>query len=227
MLIDPSAAPDKPETDQMKVIHRALRREFGLLPALVAAVPAGDTHRAALIGDHLALMLDMLHDHHEAEDELLWPLLRARVPLAQDLLDAMDGQHQDIAEAISAVRGDVPQWRATAGAPTRDRMVEHLYGLGKSLTGHLDLEEEETLPLIHEHLTVPEWVAPQKHALKHGPKSLTGKLTLVGVVLEDATPGERAWFLSEMPSAARLLWRLGGSRRYPSYVRAVRAVRAA
>ena len=110
-----------------------------------------------------------------------------------------------------------------AAAASRDRLVLRLRALDDALTEHLDLEENAVLPLIHQHLTVPEWVAPQKHAIQHGPRSLTGKLTLAGMVLEDATPREHKWFLGEMPPPARLLWRLYGDRRYATYVRTVRA----
>ncbi|WP_399895655.1 hemerythrin domain-containing protein [Streptomyces sp. BBFR51] len=223
MLINPNAPADKPEIQQMKVIHRVMRREFAQLPDLIAAVRVGDTARARLLGDHLSLVLDMLHEHHEAEDELLWPVLVQRVPLEKDLIAVMETQHQAIGDAVDAVAAQLPAWTDDAGAAARDLLTDALRDLGPALTEHLDLEEDEVLPLIHDHLTVPEWVAPQKHAMKHGPRTLTGKLTLAGMVLEDATPRERAWFLGEMPAPARLLWRLTGARRYDEHVRLVRA----
>lgn len=223
MLIDPNSPLDKPETQQMKVIHRAMRREFAQLPELIAAVPAGDVARARLLGDHLSLVLVMLHEHHEAEDELLWPVLTERVPLEKELIEVMRQQHDVIARAVAVVEAESPTWTVNASPTARDRVAGALRDLGPSLTEHLDLEESAVLPLIHEHLTVPEWLAPQEHAMKHGPKSLTGKLTMAGMVLEDATPRERAWFLSEMPAPARFLWRVLGVRRYETHVRAVRA----
>ncbi|GHB11666.1 hypothetical protein GCM10010330_77180 [Streptomyces tendae] len=223
MLINPDAPADKPEIQQMKVIHRVMRREFAQLPDLVANVGVGDKVRARLLGEHLSLVLDMLHEHHEAEDELLWPVLVQRVPLKKDLIAVMETQHQAIGDAVEAVAARFPEWTAQAGAAARDLLTDALRDLGPALTEHLDLEEEEVLPLIHDHLTVPEWLAPQKHAMKQGPKTLTGKLTLAGMVLEDATPRERAWFLGEMPAPARLLWRLRGARRYDEHVRLVRA----
>ena len=99
---------------------------------------------------------------------------------------------------------------------TRDRLAGGLRDLGAALTEHLDLEESAVLPLIHDHLTLSEWLAPQKHAMKNGPKSLSAKLTMAGLILQDATPPERAWFLHEMPPPARLLWRLIGARQYRS-----------
>ncbi|MFF3437551.1 hemerythrin domain-containing protein [Streptosporangium sp. NPDC002721] len=223
MLIDPNSPMGKPETQQMKVIHRAMRREFAQLPELIAAVPADDVARARLLGAHLTLVLDMLHEHHEAEDELLWPILVERVPLQKDLIEVMQRQHDAIAGAVGVIETELPGWTADARPAARDRVAGALRALESALTEHLELEESAVLPLIHEHLTVPEWLAPQEHAMKHGPKSLTGKLTLAGMVLEDATPRERTWFLSEMPAPARLLWRMMGARRYEAHTRAVRA----
>ena len=208
----------------MVVIHQALRREFTLLPALVAAVPDNDAVRARTIGEHLTLVLAMLHDHHEAEDELLWPLLRQRVPLRKELIDTMEQQHQAVADAIHAIQASLPAWSAHGSAADRDRIAAILRRLDAALTEHLYLEEQEILPLIHEHLTVPEWLAPQHHAVEHGPKSLSGKLTIAGLILEDATPAQRAWFMSMLPPPARVLWRLSGARRYNAHVREIRAV---
>lgn len=222
MLINSDAPVDKPETDQMKVIHRALRREFAQLPDLVSAVPAGGTDRARLIGGHLSLVLGMLHEHHEAEDELIWPILAERVPLDAELITLMEKQHHVIAEAAGVVAAESAAWTADAGAAARQSLSEALRALQRALTEHLDLEEEAVLPIIHEHLTVAEWLAPQKHAMKHGPKTLDGKLTLAGMVLEGASERERAWFLGEMPAPARLLWRYRGARRYQEHVRLIR-----
>lgn len=198
--IDPQAPAGKPETGQMKVIHRAMTREFALLPDQIRRVGDGDPVRASVVGAHLTLLLDMLHEHHEAEDELLWPLLHQRAPLENDLIEAMEGQHRALAEAIAAVRSLQQSWTRAADAAAGEALAAALHRLTGSLAEHLTLEEERVLPLIHDHLTVAEWEAPQKHAMKHGPRRLGDKLVLAGVVLETATPRERAWFLSAMPA---------------------------
>lgn len=222
MLINPDAPTDKPEIQQMKVIHRAMRREFAQLPDLIAGVRTGDTDRARLLGKHLSLVLGMLHEHHDAEDEMLWPILVQRVPLEKDLIAVMETQHEAIGGAVADITAHLAAWTVEAEGAARDLLSDALRDLGPALTEHLDLEEKEVLPLVHDHLTVPEWLAPQKHAMKHGPKTLAGKLTLAGMVLEDATPRERAWFLGDMPAPARLLWRLRGARQYEEHVRLVR-----
>ncbi|TDD30194.1 hemerythrin domain-containing protein [Nonomuraea terrae] len=222
MLIDPAAPPDKPETAQMKVIHKALRREFRLLPVLASQVAGHDTKRAGELASHATLVLGMLHEHHESEDTLLWPLLRQRVPLEKPLVETMEEQHHVVAELIGALQEDLPAWSRGADTQTRDRLADCLRRLWAALEEHLDLEERAVLPLIHEHLTVPEWLAPQHAALANGPAGLTAKLLLAGVVLEDATEREQAWFLHSMPPPARVLWRLFGKRMYAARTAAIR-----
>ncbi|WP_127502965.1 hemerythrin domain-containing protein [Actinoplanes solisilvae] len=221
--IDPQAPADRPETEQMKVIHRAMTREFTLLPAQVRRVGEGDSVRASVVSDHLTLLLGMLHEHHEAEDELLWPLLHQRVPMENALIEAMEGQHEALDAAIGTVKSLQLSWTRTAGAAAGEELAVALQQLADGLAEHLALEEQKVLPLIHDHLTVAEWEAPQKHAMKHGPSRLSDKLVLAGIVLEGATPRERAWFLGGMPAPARVLWRLMGARQYAEHQRLVRA----
>ncbi|SDL98414.1 Hemerythrin HHE cation binding domain-containing protein [Nonomuraea maritima] len=221
-LIDPSAPRDKPETAQMKVIHKALRRELSLLPVLLSKVAAGDTGRAGVLAGHALLVLDMLHEHHEGEDALLWPLLRQRVPLEEQLVQTMEAQHEVVADLVEAIRSHLTDWSRAADARLRDRVTDFLLRLEAALEDHLDLEERAVLPLIHEHLTVPEWLAPQHAAMANGPAGLKAKLLLAGVVLEDATEREQAWFLRSMPPPARLMWRLLGRRMYADHTARIR-----
>ena len=64
------------DTSEMVVVHNAFRREFDEAPALIRAVGAGDRSHAAVVGAHLQLLLELLHQHHDGEDRLLWPKLR-------------------------------------------------------------------------------------------------------------------------------------------------------
>ena len=50
--------------------------------------------------------------------------------------------------------------------------------------------------------------------MRNGPSRVRDKLRPAGLVLDGATPAERAWFLSGMPPPARLLRRLIGVRQY-------------
>jgi hypothetical protein len=57
----------------MAAAHAMIRREFGLMPALVRAAVAGDTPRVTLIADHITLMSGFLTGHHSGEDKHIRP----------------------------------------------------------------------------------------------------------------------------------------------------------
>ena len=73
MTTHPVPTPQGVDTHEMAVIHRAFRRESRLLSDLIAAVPAGDRARARTLSAHLRWYRAGLHNHHQGEDELLWP----------------------------------------------------------------------------------------------------------------------------------------------------------
>ncbi|MFI6079317.1 hemerythrin domain-containing protein [Actinoplanes sp. NPDC051343] len=223
MPIDPAAPRDKPETQQMKVIHKAFRREFRLLPVLVGGVTIGDTARARLVAERARLMLALLHEHHDSEDTFIWPLLEQRAPMHKNLVDTMETQHQIVASLIPEVERGLDEWAPTAPGTARVQVARQLADLNRTLQEHLDLEEREVLPLIHDHLSVAEWEAPQKAAAMGLPSGFRVRMLIAGSVLEDATPAEHAWFRTELPPPARILWTLVGRRMYAANVRAVRA----
>ena len=59
--------------------------------------------------------------------------------------------------------------------------------------------------------------------MTHGQRRLRDKLLTSGIVLDGASPREQAWFLSEMPPPARLLWRLTGAKQFAAHRRALAA----
>ena len=52
----------------MYMAHGMFRREFGLVPGLIRAVPEGDLERSRVVGRHIDLLSRILHAHHEGED---------------------------------------------------------------------------------------------------------------------------------------------------------------
>ena len=134
-------------TRDMEIVHRAFRRESRLLMELVAAVDPGDTARAKVIVGHFRDYRLGLKNHHEGEDELLWPPLLSRVDLEADIVLRMEAQHERVAATL---------------------------------------------------------------------------LTLLGLVLEEATPAERATLLSALPAPVRGIWHVIGRPRYARHIRRVR-----
>lgn len=209
-------------TQDMEIVHRAFRRESRLLIELVSAVTPGDTARAEVIADHFRDYRLGLKNHHEGEDELLWPPLLSRVDLEAEIVLRMEAQHERVAATLTRLDAAVPAWEATAGADERDTLVAALTDHRAVLLEHLDDEETTLLPLAADHITEQEWASLGEHMVAHTPKLTL--LTLFGLVLEDASPAERAVLLSVLPAPVRGVWHLIGR---PRYVRHIRRVRAA
>ena len=83
---------------EMVAVHDMLRREFALMPGLVAGVAAGDHDRAQIVGDHIEALMTVLHHHHRSEDEFVWPLLLNRcAESVAPLVGLMEDQHERVA----------------------------------------------------------------------------------------------------------------------------------
>jgi hemerythrin-like domain-containing protein len=202
------------DTWEMVLAHKMYRREFRLLPTVIRAVADGDRSRARVVGGHLEMMCDLLHHHHEAEDELLWPILLERVGLEADVVRTMESQHERLEALLARVAELNSRWRESAGAADRHELADVLAQASAVLDEHLGDEESDLLPLVPGHVTRAEWDALNKRARGNPPKSLKAGLISLGVILEDATGEERRRFLAELPPPVRLLWKITGPRTY-------------
>lgn len=216
-----SSTAERPHTHEMVVVHRVFRRESATLPVLVRAVPEGDTARAARIAGALRDYVMGLHHHHHAEDELIWPLLRRRAPQDDERTGRMQAQHAEIDRTLTTVTEWLPVWERSADPISGEELALALDAHRAALLVHLDEEERSVLPLVAEHLTVPEWDLVGERGMEGIPKSK--RMLALGAILEEATPEEQAYFLGRVPLIGRLLWRALGTRQYAAYRRALRA----
>ena len=102
------------KSHRLRHIHRVFRRETALLPGFVRAVRPGDTEQARHVAAHFRDYALGLHHHHTAEDELVWPLLLARVDLEAELVLRMEEQHSRVAAGLTEIEALLPHWEATA-----------------------------------------------------------------------------------------------------------------
>jgi hemerythrin-like domain-containing protein len=207
------------DTSDMIVVHRVFRREFPMAPSLIRAVRPGDVRRARVVANHLRDLHEGLHHHHTGEDELLWPLLLARVDLDADKVLLMEAQHHRVDGLLTRASALLPAWEATASSG--EELASVYEELWPVLLEHLEAEETTVLPLVAEHVTQVEWDRLGERFERETPKSRL--LLFLGALLEEATPAEAALMLGRLPLPARVLWRVVGR---PRYVRDMRAVRA-
>jgi Hemerythrin HHE cation binding domain len=210
----------RPDTHDMIVVHRVFRRESELMPKLIQTVPDGDRARAQVLADAFADYQLGLHLHHSGEDELVWPLLLARVDLEADMVLRMEAQHEVIARTLEEAAQLMSVWRSAPSATTAAPLISALTEHRAALLEHLHDEEEYILPLIAEHLTVAEWARLGERFAGEVPKSKM--LFFLGMILEDANPAERDVMMANLPTGARFAWKAFGQRQFRRKVSKIR-----
>jgi hypothetical protein len=206
------------DTREMVAVHSAFRREFAQAPALVSGVPVGDTQRAATVADHLQLVLEMLHHHHDGEDRLLWPKLHARVEAElTPIVELMERQHGGIHAELEQARALLGRWRGAAAETEREQLAASLERLSSLLGEHLVAEEAQLLPLAARCLTQQEWNELGEEGMASIPKR---QMPMVfGMIIKDRDPGVIREMISHAPLVPRLLLPRIAPRAYARYAR--------
>jgi hemerythrin-like domain-containing protein len=211
-----------PFTHEMVVIHRMFRRESSLAPTLVLGVAPRDSAQAQRVVDGITSMLGVLHLHHTGEDLFLWPLLRERAPTQAALLEEMEAQHAQIDPLIERVEALGATWAAEPTTETAGPYADVLIELHRALVVHLDQEESDILPLAQVTVTDEEWGQLAEYTVGNTPQDQL--LHLLGAILEDANPQERALMMSAVPPPALEEWAQSGRGAYVESVTAMRGV---
>jgi hemerythrin-like domain-containing protein len=201
----------------MAIVHRAFRNELHGLPELISAVRGGEAKRAAVVNAHLNLIIAFLHHHHAAEDDLIWPRLHDRVPMHDDDISRMEDEHRAIAAGADAATTSGSAWAKTGALAAAERLCTTVDELINLVDRHLDDEERDVVPLIEQCITASEW----KKTTARGASFLRTHprlgLVIAGFMLEGVSAEDKHRFLAGIPSAARLMWQLCGTRTYQGY----------
>jgi len=123
--------------------HHGFRRDIARFARALARPLAGDAAKVAALEGEWKSYRATLHGHHEAEDNGLFPSLRAQSAALAVVIDRLGADHRRIDPLLE--RGD--QAFAALGARQADALavVRELAGL---LDEHLALEEAEVIPFI-------------------------------------------------------------------------------
>ncbi|MEO6957295.1 MAG: hemerythrin domain-containing protein [Antricoccus sp.] len=220
------AGPDRVLVDvrDMIVVHTAILREFRFAPAAVRRSPVGDYKGASFVAAHLLFLCEMLHHHHQAEDELLWPKLRARVESsAIEVIDEVEAQHPGIDATLSRVAERQSAWAQDPTNGHRDSLAAELEGLHAVLADHLELEERALLPLAAMVLTNDEWLAVGAAGAASIPKSAMP--LVIGMFLYEGDRAVITAMLKEAPFAVRTVVPMIGPRAYARRARRIHGTR--
>ena len=181
----------------MRALHAALRRDLSRLRDAAAQLDGSAGAPPAVLAGWDAFRAQ-LDNHHSAEDDDLWPVLRGELSDPGDLasVDAMAEEHRQIPPALAGVDA------ALRGGGELTAPAELLSAV---VLDHLAHEEREVLPLIEQHLTRAQWRAfLHKERSRRSPRERPEFLTWI---LDDAGEQDAAAVLAEMPPPARLVYR--------------------
>lgn len=207
-------------TPGMKGTHQIFRREFPLLPDLVGRVANGDTERARTLADHTRLLLDLVQVHHDAEETYVWSILPERAPESAELVGMMLHQHADVHTASDEIRGALDAWEPAPTAAAGRAVADAVSRFTTTLVEHANLEEDEPLPIIADHLTPAEWGAFVQYASTAMPEETRG--TVMGMLMEDMPAPAREGFLGNLPEPFANFLRTTGADAYAEYTATIR-----
>lgn len=207
------------DMSMMFAMHDALRRELAQV-GRIASVRDDDPGRLLRAALGWELFKKFLTVHHQTEDDVLWPPLRASVagnPERVALVDALEAEHGVIDPLLAAID-------AAAADPDygHQRFGDIVDELSVKLSGHLAHEEADGLPLIDASLTPAQW---QHFAQVHGERNLPDASTYMPWLLSGARPEVLGEILGKFPPplltayreqwapayAARQIWPAAGA----------------
>ena len=141
--------------------------------------------------------------HHTIEDDVMFPALVERVPVAAELIGRTDADHERLDELMTAVAAEVEELAAGRLAPA---LAAELRELAALMDAHLDFEDAEVLPLFERHFTAEEYEELDDQAAKALGISKQAAFT-VPFIASMLDPDVRERVFGDAPAAFRLLYR--------------------
>ncbi len=199
----------RPITDDdmiiLRLIHAALRRDLARFAAAVDDASPDSECLAGLRRDWTAFSRQ-LHDHHVAEDQLVWPVLGLRAgEAAGAVLASMTAEHATIDPALADVDLALAAGTDSADDPNLGDLRAALTRVHNLLEAHLTHEETDAIPLVRRYLTSAD--LDHVAAVQRRRAGLGGAKAFLPWVLDEASPADRDHVLHQLPPPLRWLVR--------------------
>jgi|GEM_PF-1311555 len=168
-----AAAAAPADLTHYQAVHDRMRFDTArFATAVETASPADRAGRLRPLARWAKGFAHELHLHHSVEDDILFPDLVARIPRVAVVLDGLEADHVVVADLLERwapaaerlVDGRVPF------GPAQAEMLGLAVTLRDLLARHLDVEDDEILPLFARHYTAADFEALTQRALEQLPK---------------------------------------------------------
>lgn len=197
----------EPDLTLYYAIHRQMRTDTRRYAAAVEeATEAERTGRVRALARWARGFAYELDDHHYVEDAYFLPSLWTRVPSVASVLDELDADHRAMDEILArwtGVAARLADHRVPFG-PAKDEAVEVAVALRDLLDRHLEVEDDEVLPLFSRHYTAAEYDAVFQQAVAGGKK--TGLWFIVPWNVAALPPEAREALVSAVPPPMQAFW---------------------
>ncbi|MGY1785681.1 hemerythrin domain-containing protein [Geodermatophilus sp. SYSU D00698] len=217
-------ADTRPDLRPSYLEHRAMRTDAERLRTLVASARPADADQLSALAAWYARYEGAIHDHHTAEEAVVYPALLERDPTFADADGELEGEHRVLADRLAVMGQSLQALPAAAGGGSWERDLEEAVRAAEALQEilgvHLPHEEDVAFSRYQREFTAEEFTALGKAAWK-----VVGARAVVFAgpwVLDHATPAERAELLAAQPMLLRVLYRLALRPRYERLARPLR-----
>ena len=190
-------------------VHRHLRADLVRYVDTVAALTPDDRAvRLPALVRWVKGFICELEEHHWSEDVTFFPEMRRRIPAVAEVLDGLDADHKRMDELLA-------RWPALIAAladpgtpfdPAKDAALAMGQELTDLMQTHLDVEDNDVLPMYWRHYTAAEYDAIQQAAIKNGKKK--GFAFIAPWCVDSVEGAEREAFLAQVPWVMRAFHRL-------------------
>jgi hemerythrin-like domain-containing protein len=202
-----------PDLDHYYAMHNKMRIDLARFVAALQAIRQdSDPARVAALARWATGFAHELHLHHTVEDDVIFVDLAARVPAVNDLLVELGHDHDRVAELlrVSGLAAGRLADRRQSFEEARSTLLAISIELRDLLDRHLDIEDDDVLPLFAEHYTAAEYDALTQKAMKSLPKK--GLFFSIPWNVAAQSPARREEMLAEAPGILRLIFRLANGR---------------
>ena len=187
--------------------HRAMRADARRLATALSDLPDGTPEDALALGRAFAELMKLIHDHHWAEDDVIYPFLIERVHGFEHDAGRLEQDHIELDAAMArlgaGLRMLAHQRTATLRYDTHRHLIDDAAAFNDILASHLDREEDLVVPAFESVLSA----ADQRALAKQESKLATYRHVRMAVpwVLANVTPEEAAALRATAPRVLSLL----------------------
>ncbi len=164
--------PTKPDLRIGYLEHRSMRADAARLTELVGAAQPTDAGRLRALADWYGRYEGAIHDHHHAEEAVIYPALLERDPSFAEADGQLEGQHQVLADRLQVARESLTGLIGATGGgrwePEREEAVKAAAALKAIVDTHTGDEEAVAFPRYSAHFTAAEYAGLNKAGVQAG-----------------------------------------------------------